>query len=375
MKKIRKRQLKNKITKNKSKIVVIVCVIFVLFLSVGYGVSTTLITLNGSATIGEESNCKDKVSGTYNLNTFWNGENNNKHYSSILKIKNEGTESIPSWIIKIKGPRDIQIQVNANVTKTDDGILTLTPYSWNSVIDVGKELSLDFISITVEDNFEPVYITFNDCKIYGNGIVTPDPEPIDPTIKLTNLELSPSKYEMIVSEKITLNTIKTPNNATAILNYISSDTNVATVSQTGEVTAISKGTVIITVTSGTISATSTIIVKEKEETPITPDGIDLKFVQTGYWGDISTGQSMDFNITITNNSENNINSCSFLLGLPSGTKYSIWTGNVSVNDGSFIYNAQLNTNSNIIIYGQVTLPSGYDINNYLSPSITKVQVS
>lgn len=373
MNKIKKRRLKNKISKNKTKIIVIVCVIFVLLLSVGYGVSSTLISLNGTATIEEAANCKDKITGTYKLNTFWNGQDNNKHYHAIITIKNDGSESIPSWTIKIKGPRDIQIQVNANVTKSDDGTLTLTPYSWNSIIDSGKELSLDFIVITVEDDFDPTYITFNDCKIYGKGVVNPDP--VDPSIELTNLELSPSSYEMVVGETVTLNTIKTPSNADATLTYTSSNESVATVSQNGEVIALSEGTTTITVSSGNISASSTITVKKKDETPVTPDGIELKFAQTGYWGDISTGQSMNFNVTITNNTDSKINSCSFFIGFPSGSKYTIWTGNVTVNDGDFSYNSSVDANGNIIIYGQVTLPAGYDINDYLSPSITNIQVS
>ena len=64
MNKIKKRRLKNKISKNKTKIIVVVCVIFVLFLSVGYGVSSTLISLNGTTTIEETANCKDKITGT-----------------------------------------------------------------------------------------------------------------------------------------------------------------------------------------------------------------------------------------------------------------------------------------------------------------------
>lgn len=371
MNKIKKRRLKRKLSKN--KIIIIICIIFVLFLSIGYGVSSTLITLNGSATIGEETNCKDKVTGTYTLDATWDGGDNSKHYHAILKIKNEGNETIPTWTIKIKGPNDIQIQVNADITTSDDGVLTLTPYSWNSVIEAGEELSLDFIIITVEENFEPTYITFNDCKVYGKGVVNPDP--IDPTIKLTNLELSPAEYEMVIGEKVMLNTIKTPSDAPADLTYLSSNTNIATVSQTGEVEAKSKGTVTITVSSGEISAISTITVKEKEETSVTPDGIELKFVQKEYWGEVQTGQSMNFYIVLTNNSSNKINSCSFLLGLPEGTEYTVWTTNTSVDNGNFVYSSPLDINAEVTIYGQFTLPIGYDINDYLSPSITKVQVS
>ena len=84
---------------------------------------------------------------------------------------------------------------------------------------------------------------------------------------------------------------------------------------------------------------------------------------------------MNFNVTITNNTDNKINSCSFFIGFPSGTKYTVWTGNVTVNDGDFSYNSVIDANGNVIIYGQVTLPAGYDINDYLSPSITNIQVS
>lgn len=372
MNKIKKRRLKNKISKNKTKIIVIICVIFVLLLSVGYGVSSTLISLNGTATIGEENNCKYKISLEYSLINSWNDNDGHKNYFVNIRFKNDGPESIPNWIIKIKGPNDIKIQTNANITY-DNGVATLTPYSWNSIIESGKELNLDSIVITVEENFDPEYIIFNDCKLYGKDAVNPDP--VDPSIELTNLELSPSSYEMIVGEKVTLNTIKTPSNASATLTYTSSNESVATVSQSGEVTALTEGTTTITVSSGSISTSSTITVKKKDETPVTPDGIELKFAQTGYWGDISTGQTMNFNVTITNNTDNKINSCSFFIGFPSGSKYTIWTGNVTVNDGDFSYNSSIDANGNVIIYGQVTLPAGYDVNDYFSPSITNIQVS
>ena len=77
----------------------------------------------------------------------------------------------------------------------------------------------------------------------------------------------------------------------------------------------------------------------------------------------------------TNNTDKKINSCSFFIGFPSGTKYTVWTGNVIVNNGDFSYNSAIDANGNVIIYGQVTLPAGYDINDYLSPSITNIQVS
>lgn len=372
MNKLKRRRLKKKIAENKGKIIVIFCALFVLFLGVGYGASTSLLDIEGSATIVESDSCKYNITGSYEITNHWGNNNGKQSYFGYIRITNNDSTDITTWTIKIKGPSDMEIQTNANYT-LDGNILTLTPYSWNAQIKSGASFELSNIILTVENDFNPDYITFNGCKIYGDSSVTPDP---DPTVELTNIELSPSSYEMTVGENVTLTTTKTPANASTDLVYSSSDESIATVNEEGEVTALSEGEVVITVTSSNgLTASSTITVKKEEESPVIPDGINIAFAQTGYWGDINYGQAMNFNITITNDRETAIKSCSFLLGLPSGTTYTIWTGSTTVDDGKFTYSNQIASGSSVTIYGQVTLPKGYDITKYLSPTITKVKVS
>lgn len=373
MNKLKRRRIKKKISENKGKIIIIICALFILLLGTGYAVSTTLLSIDGSATIVTENKCSLDITGSYEMTNHWGNNDGKQSYFGYIRVTNNSSEDIQSWTIKIKGPSDMEIQTNANYT-LDDGILTLTPYGWNSLIKGGNTFELSNIILTVENDFDPEYITFNGCKIYGKGTVSPDPE--DPTVELTNIELSPSSYEMTVGETFTLTTTKTPSNASTTLVYSSSDSQIASVNEDGTVTALKEGNVTITVTSSNgLSSSSQIIVKKEDETPILPDGIELTFGQTGYWGDINYGQAMNFNITIKNNSENSINGCSFQLGLPSGTSYTIWTGSTTVTDGSFSYTSQIASNSSVIIYGQVTLPKGYDITKYLSPTITNIKVS
>lgn len=374
MKRIKLRKLRKSIGKNKVKILVVALIVLVLIISTGYAILNTNLNINGSATIGKEETCDLNVSGDLTINTSWGGGDGTTVYNATLTVKNNSNEDIVGWTIKIKGPSDLIVQTNADITVDDNGVITLTNLSWNGMINVDNSLQLDLGIRTVETELNIEYITFNGCKVYGTGAVIPDePDDPDPTIELTNLELSPSEYTMTIGETVTLQTIKTPSNAGADLSYSSSDESVATVSSNGTVTALKEGTTTITVSSGSISATSTIIV-ESTKIPST-DEVEVKFAQSAYWGDISNGYAMNFSITITNNSENTINSVKFNLGLPDNSTYSVWTNGASVTNNDFTYSSELASSSNVIIYGQVALPAGYDINDYLNPTISNIQVN
>lgn len=69
----------------------------------------------------------------------------------------------------------------------------------------------------------------------------------------TGIGVAPSEATLDVNEKISLIATLTPKGATGKVTYESSNTSVATVSETGEVTALATGTATITATCGTYS--------------------------------------------------------------------------------------------------------------------------
>lgn len=69
----------------------------------------------------------------------------------------------------------------------------------------------------------------------------------------TGIGVAPSEATLDVNEKISLIATLTPKGATGEVTYESSDTAVATVSESGEVTALATGTATITATCGTYS--------------------------------------------------------------------------------------------------------------------------
>ena len=69
----------------------------------------------------------------------------------------------------------------------------------------------------------------------------------------TGIGVAPSEATLDVNEKISLIATLTPKGATGEVTYASSDDTVATVSESGEVTAVATGTATITATCGTYS--------------------------------------------------------------------------------------------------------------------------
>ena len=119
-------------------------------------------------------------------------------------------------------------------------------------------------------------------SVDGNktATVTVNSTPIIPT----KLVLSSSKSEINVGEKLTLTSTISPSNVTdRSITYKSSNTSIATVSKTGVVTAIAKGTVTITGTtnSGNVKSSITINVINKKT-------ITVNFYPNGSSGSVIT---------------------------------------------------------------------------------------
>ena len=91
-----------------------------------------------------------------------------------------------------------------------------------------------------------------------------------PVIELTGLTVAPAKVNLDIGGTFQLSAVKEPVNAAGSLTWESSNTGVATVNDTGEVTAVAAGAATITVTCGTKSASCTVTVGHTHDTDAQP---------------------------------------------------------------------------------------------------------
>lgn len=128
----------------------------------------------------------------------------------------------------------------------------------------------------------------------------------DSTVHVTGVTLSPTSLNLTIGGTSSLTTTVSPNNATnKNVNWSSSNENIATVSDSGTVTAVAAGNAVITVTTidGEHTATCSVTVTS-DDTPVTPgDTHTVTYAQTSTTaasvssGTAPTGSSISFNNT------------------------------------------------------------------------------
>lgn len=345
-------------------VIIGICFLFLFIMGVIYAQVSQTLFLTGTVRVKEQKDTGVTVKIT--KQEIIRENEPTVRYNCDYTITNNTDQAISNWKVIMsnlpKSATDIG-EWNHVIVKNDieNGILIFGPKEWNITISAGAELSVHFSFIATElvDQSK-----FKIAMYYG----TIDPEEPNPgeETELTALSLSPSSKTIKVGETLNLEVIKTPSTATNRLTWTSSNEQVATVDADGKVTALAVGTTTITVSSGNITATSNITVEETV-TPPSTEGLTAKFDVTASWA-----SSIQFRITITNNTGNDIQGCKFNLDVPEGSTYTIWSN--ATNSGNNIsYNQSIASNASAEIYGQIDLPEGYLVENYLSPSITNLQ--
>lgn len=89
--------------------------------------------------------------------------------------------------------------------------------------------------------------------------------------ELESLDLSPASLALVVGGTGQLTAVKTPVNGNGTIVWSTDDSEVATVSENGEVTAVGEGTANITATVGTITDSAVVTVTEESGDPDNPD--------------------------------------------------------------------------------------------------------
>lgn len=124
-----------------------------------------------------------------------------------------------------------------------------------------NKIEVDFTSASPSDA-SPAQIKF---KTAGKYYIIPVFEEVS---RIEKMVLSHSEKTMEVNTTFTL-TATVPNQDNPVIEWISSNSNVATIDNKGVVSAISKGSTMITATSGLFSATCLITVIDNTSTPTT----------------------------------------------------------------------------------------------------------
>lgn len=286
-------------------------------------------------------------------------------YYYTYTITNNTKQGISSWKVLVSNMPKTAIQIaewSHDIAKNDieNGKVIFQNKSWNSYIEPGNSVTVTFSFIANE------MIDINRLKI---TIYTGTVDPEEPEIEeLTGLTLNPNTASIKVGDTVSLTVQKTPTTASANLTWSSSDEKIAKVSQSGVVTAISEGTAVITVSSGNISANCNVTV-EKEDVIIDTKDVKVKFELTNYWAN-----SMQFRITISNNLTTDIQFTSFKVGVPEGSSYTIWSDGCSNTGNNITCTKTISSGESYEIYGQIDIPEGYDINEYLTPTISGIEV-
>lgn len=201
-------------------------------------------------------------------------------------------------------------------------------------------------------------------------------EPEEKVIAVTEITLNKTELTLTAGSKETLTATVKPDNATdKTVTWTSSKTDIATVSANGEVTAVAKGSAIITATAGGISATCTVTVN-----PVT-----YPITVTGGTATPATAEA-GTTVTITANTpetgkgfdtwSTSTDGVTFADAKAKETTFIMPAGSVSVTATykNLTYSVTLNTNGGTFadgknitsyIYGNgVTLPTKDDITKY-----------
>lgn len=134
--------------------------------------------------------------------------------------------------------------------------------TWVKAVNVRANGMID-ASLTKDQEVAPANRTVT-VKVTVDKAPIPEPEP---TVPVTGVTLNPTVLELVTGDTAALNATVTPENATnRKVAWSSSDESIATVDDSGTVTAAKAGTVTITVTTedGEFVATATVTVKAKD---------------------------------------------------------------------------------------------------------------
>lgn len=358
------RKLAAKLKKH-SKSIFYVIFVFLAITSTAFAIPSQLLGIMGTATINPlpTFNCNN-LSANYSQQNSWRDGNQTKT-SFTLKLNNLSNVNFVNWKGAIAGPHDLDFQYNWGNThyySNEFGETIFAPSDAN--VPANGSTTITGLFSTSRNTINIRYIRIGECIVYGD-VNAPDEEEGEDTPPLTGLIVSPETYTMTIGERFTITGTKRPGNAEGTISWSSSNQSVASITQTGLITAISAGTATITASCGGFTATSRITVVE----PFNEDDISIRFTRNASWG-----QSINFVIRIENHSLVSISELIFLLNMPTGSNYMVWSNNTSNNGNIFTVRETLMPGGSKEINGQIDLPNGYNVADYFSATSSIISV-
>jgi hypothetical protein len=116
------------------------------------------------------------------------------------------------------------------------------------------------------------------------------------TVPITDIDVDQTPLSLVINSSVTLTATPVPGNATGTLVWESENTNVATVSQEGRITAVAKGLTNIVVSCGNIRKTIPVTVKEPVQ--ITNVALGKPVTASGYVGSNVPANAVDGSRTV-----------------------------------------------------------------------------
>ena len=172
-----------------------------------------------------------------------------------LGYKTKTTDGVDMFVWRQKGTFNMPGQTNATENDGTDangqeltytGVGTVHKYTLD-----GKLTSIK--AVTVDTSVNPV-----DETEFFSTVQTPDSISGAPAV--TGIGVTPASLSILENDKVQLTATLYPQGATGTITWASNDTSVATVSATGEVTAVAAGSATITATCETYSDTCAVTV-------------------------------------------------------------------------------------------------------------------
>lgn len=255
-----------------------------------------------------------------------------------------------------------QNQLNLDVGNTANLIATVNPSDTPGTVNwVSSNTNVATVENGLVTALNPgqTTITASIGNISANCVVNVS----STEVTLNSITLNRTTLSLLVGNTSTLIATKNPQNAPGDIVWDSSDSNIVSVDQSGNIEAKSIGTAIITASVGNITAQCTVTVSEQSsDAPILANIIVT--------GDRNETDIWNGNITITNNSGRNITNWSFTLDLPDGSSCNIWYTPNGVNRTGLTFSGtNFAVGAEISLDGAFMLPSGYNWDDYLGTEI------
>lgn len=367
---------KNAKMKKANIILLSVMFLFVFVMTVGYSTINQNLTINGAASIKKQSEF-DTSKVEITLETTW-GEGDVFYYQYLVKIKNDGDSAIENWKVGFDVASGSEVKNAWGADCIINGeMIYCTPVDYNKII--GPNTSIEFrlqITMPVQD-FKYTKVTYSDSNTEDNpdipDIPTPTPSetPIDPDnptptptptgpeiIKPTAIYLDKQRLDLTVGDTERLVATISPSEAEGIIEWTSSNENVAIVSNTGEITAVNQGSATITAKIDNLSATCSVTVIPAQ---VSEGDITVDISSSGNWE--SEGKyCYQYNFTVNNNGNAPVSAWQFDIVAPTGSEVvTSWNCTVTeIETGFTISNGEWNSN----------IPSGENVGfgiQFISP--------